>query len=329
MPLTNQQYDAIMRGYDRRQYQNYRLQCARQDEIYKKIPRIRSLDERISSCSLAHAEQLISLQDAEPKHDRREILTGLKERLDALRQEKEALLLESGYPADYLDMHYTCPDCRDTGYVGGRKCRCFHKEEIRLLYSSSRLESVLSRENFSTLSCEVYDEEQKVHMLSVIHLCHDFADTFGDSHKSLLFYGPVGTGKTFLSNCIAKELLDRGYSVIYFTAFQFFEQFSFSGNSGPGSQEPARHEVLLQSDLLILDDIGTELANTFTVSKLFQVLNERALAGRSTIISTNLSPRDFRDIYSERVFSRITSTYTLVKFAGSDIRIRKKISRSL
>ena len=124
MPLTNQQYDAIMRGYDRRQYQNYRLQCARQDEIYKKIPRIRSLDERISSCSLAHAEQLISLQDAEPEHDRREILTGLKERLDALRQEKEALLLESGYPADYLDMHYTCPDCRDTGYVGGRKCRC-------------------------------------------------------------------------------------------------------------------------------------------------------------------------------------------------------------
>ena len=163
MPLTNQQYDAIMRGYDRRQYQNYRLQCARQDEIYKKIPRIRSLDERISSCSLAHAEQLISLQDAEPKHDRREILTGLKERLDALRQEKEALLLESGYPADYLDMHYTCPDCRDTGYVGGRKCRCFHKEEIRLLYSSSRLESVLSRENFSTLSCEVYD-------LSLIHI---------------------------------------------------------------------------------------------------------------------------------------------------------------
>ena len=89
-----------------------------------------------------------------------------------------------------------------------------------------------------------------------------------------------------------------------------------------------RHEALLDSDLLILDDIGTEMANTFTVSKLFQVLNERALRRKSTIISTNLSPKDFRDIYSERVFSRITSTCTLVKFTGSDIRIHRKISRS-
>lgn len=328
MPLTNRQYDAIMRGYDRRQYRSYREQCARTDEIYRKLPRIREIDEAISSGSLRHAEQIYMLPENASSESRRPVLEDLKLHLNALREEKEALLLQAGYPADYMEMHHTCPDCQDTGYIGRKKCHCFRREEIRLLYSSSRLESVLSEENFSTLSYDVYDEEQKAAMPAVIRLCRDFVDTFAESGKSLHFYGPVGTGKTFLSNCIARELLEQGYSVIYFTAFQLFELFSASS-----CQEPAErlqsHETLLESDLLILDDIGTELANTFTVSKLFQILNERALRRKSTIVSTNLSPKDFRDIYSERIFSRITSSYTLVKFCGSDIRIRKKISRSL
>lgn len=319
MPLTNKQYDAIMRDYDRRQYRNYRQQCARQDEIYEKIPRIREIEESISACSLEQAEKLF---DADP-----DALPRLREQLAAFRMEKELLLKESGYPADYLEMHYTCPDCRDTGYIGRKKCHCFRREETRLLYSSSHLNEILKEENFSTLSYSVYDEEQKAAMPSIIHLCRSFIETFDQEFRSLLFYGPVGTGKTFLTNCIAKELLDSGHSVIYFTAFQLFEHFSSSA-SGETGEFLQRHETLLSSDLLILDDIGTEMANTFTVSKLFQVLNERILRRKSTLLSTNLSPRDFRDIYSERVFSRITSSYTLVKFIGSDIRIRKKISRS-
>ncbi|MCI9658442.1 MAG: ATP-binding protein [Lachnospiraceae bacterium] len=327
MSLTNRQYDTIMRGYDHRQYRNYRIQCARREEIYKKLPRIQKVEEEISSCSLSHTEQILSLQETDPDNAHPEILTGLRRKLDALRQEKETLLGDAGYPADYLDMPYTCPDCQDTGYIGSRKCHCFLQEEIRLLYSSSRLEHVLSEENFSTLSYDVYDEEQQVLMPSVIHMCRSFVDTFGDGQQNLYFYGPVGTGKTFLSNCIAKALLDRHRSVIYFTAFQFFELFSLSDRKS-SSEDAFAHEALLESDLLILDDIGTELANTFTVSKLFQVLNERALRKRSTILSTNLPLMDFRDIYSERIFSRITSSYTLVKFCGSDIRIRKKLSRS-
>lgn len=319
MPLTNKQYDAIMREYDRRQYRNYRQLCRRQDEIYQKIPRIREIDESISSCSLRQAEKMF---DEDPN-----ALSDLREQLASFRREKELLLKEAGYPADYLEMHYTCNDCQDTGYIGCKKCHCFQKEEIRLLYSSSRLEHILDEENFRTLSYDVYDQEQKAAMPAIIRLSQDFVLNFDQECKNLLFYGPVGTGKTFLSNCIARELLDSGHSVIYFTAFQFFEHFSTVSSSETGDFIQ-RHEALLDSDLLILDDIGTEMANTFTVSKLFQVLNERALRRKSTIISTNLSPKDFRDIYSERVFSRITSSYTLVKFTGSDIRIRKKISRS-
>ncbi len=319
MPLTNKQHDAIMRGYDRRQYLNYRQLCARQDEIYQKIPRIREIEESISSCSLRQAEKLF---DADP-----DALSDLKTQLLSLRQEKELLLKKAGYPADYLDRHYTCPNCQDTGYIGRKKCHCFQREEIRLLYSSSRLEGILSEENFQTLSYDVYDDHQKESMPAIIRLCQNYVETFDQDFKNLLFYGPVGTGKTFLTNCIAKELLDSRHSVIYFTAFQFFEHFSV-WNTSETEDFSKRHEALLESDLLILDDIGTEMANTYTVSKLFQVLNERVLRRKSTIISTNLSPKDFRDIYSERVFSRITSSYTLVKFTGSDIRIRKKIARS-
>ncbi|MCC8140052.1 MAG: ATP-binding protein [Lachnospiraceae bacterium] len=320
MPLSNSQYDAIMRGYDRRQYEHYREQLARIDEIYARFPRVREIQEEVSACSVRQAEQLF---DGDPG-----ALPALRGQLDALRQERERILTEAGYPPDYLEMRYTCPDCRDTGYIGRRKCHCFRQEEIRLLYSSSHLETVLEKESFSTLRMDVYDEEQRRVMPAILRSCHEFADHFRPGEKNLLFYGSVGTGKTFLSNCIAKELLDQGYSVIYFTSFQLFELLSRAvGTQAEQLRESC--EPLLGSDLLILDDMGTELPNTFTVSRLFQILNERALAGRSTVISTNLSLEQFRDIYSERIFSRITSSYTLLKFTGGDIRIRRKINDKL
>ena len=324
MPLTNKQYDAIMREYDRRQYHNYRIQCARKDEIYQKIPRIREIEESISFFSMAQAEKLFLSEERDSADPN--ALEDLRRGLASLRQEKELLLKQNGYPADYLEMHYTCPVCRDTGYVGSRKCGCFHREEIRLLYSSSRLEEALAKENFAALSFDVYDEEQKAAMPAIIDACRLFISTFDDKFQNLMLYGPVGTGKTFLTNCIAKELLDRSHSVVYFTAFQLFELLSPSHTEENDLRQ--RSEAVLDSDLLILDDLGTEMLNTFTVSRLFQVLNERALRRRSTIISTNLSLKDFRDLYSERIFSRITSSYTLLKFTGSDIRIRRKISGS-
>ena len=319
MALTNSQYDSIMREYDLRQYENYRQQCARIDEIYEKIPRIREIQETMSSCSVRQAEKLM---DEEP-----DALETLRQELTRLRQERDLLLKNAGYPVDYMEMHYTCPDCKDTGYIDRKKCHCFRQKEIQLLYSSSRMEKVLQKENFSSLSYDVYDEEQQKAMPSIIRTCQNFADTFTRDGRSMLFYGSVGTGKTFLSNCIAGQLLDQGYSVVYFTSFQLFELLS--GTIGNSSEQFRKaYEPLLESDLLILDDMGTEVSNTFTVSKLFQILNERALSGRSTIISTNLSLQQFRDVYSERIFSRITSSFTLLKFAGSDIRIRRKLSGS-
>lgn len=327
MALSNKQYDQIMRDYDRKQYHNYREQRKRTDEIYEKIPRIQEIEEEISSCSLAHAEQMIFSESEEATQNPKEIMQDLRMQLQKLRKEKEFLLMQEGYPADYLEMHYTCPDCEDTGYINRKKCHCFHREEIKLLYSDSHLDSILSQENFSNFSYEFYDTEQLQAMPQILASCKNFIENFSENFENLLLYGPVGTGKTFLSNCIAKELLDRKYSVVYFTSFRLFELFQVNGNQ-KNEDFKQYYESILESDLLILDDLGTELVNAFTVSKLFQVLNERVLRKKSTIISTNIALREFRDIYSERVFSRIINSYTLLKFVGSDIRVRQKISQT-
>ena len=150
-----------------------------------------------------------------------------------------------------------------------------------------------------------------------------FIRQFDKEFHNLFLYGDTGTGKTFLSNCIAKELLDTGHSVIYFTAFQLFDILE-KNKFQKDSKAEASMQHMFDCDLLIVDDLGTELANTFTVSQLFLCLNERILRKKATIISTNLGIDQLSTIYSERIFSRIVSSYTMIKLFGDDIRLQKK-----
>lgn len=141
-------------------------------------------------CLPACIRQAERLFDEEP-----DALEILRQELSSLRAEKEQILKKAGYPVDYMEMQYTCPDCKDTGYVGQKKCHCFRQKEIELLYSSSRLQSVLEKENFSTLSYDVYDETQRTSMPPIIRTCQEYALNFRRDGKSMLFYGSVGTGK--------------------------------------------------------------------------------------------------------------------------------------
>ena len=161
-------------------------------------------------------------------------------------------------------------------------------------------------------------------MKKAVAVAKEFVDTFEEEFCNLFFYGDTGVGKTFLSNCIAKELMDRSYSVIYLSSFELFDTLAKS-KFGKDDTADQMNEHILDCDLLIIDDLGTELANSFTVSQLFLCLNERILRRKSTIISTNLSLESLVQIYSERTFSRITSNYTMLKLTGDDIRIKKKL----
>ena len=323
MALSNSQYDEIIRTYDARQLKNQHLREAKIRNAYERLPRLKEIDDAIASCSVAHAKRLLDGDES--------ALAGLAAQLAAYRSERAVLLAENGFSDDYFAPAYTCPDCKDTGYADGRRCHCFEQAAIDMIYTQSNLKDILQRENFSTFSFDYYSDTERNPATGLsaldtardaVEKCRHFIDTFDDAFSNLYFYGDTGIGKTFLSNCVAKELLDRGHSVIYFTAFQLFDILS-KGVFQKDARAVAAHQNIFDCDLLIIDDLGTELTNSFTTSQLFLCLNERILRKRSTIISTNLGMSQWADISSERVLARFSRTYPLIKLFGPDLRILK------
>lgn len=329
MGLTNTQYNTIMRDYQRQQAKNRQELASRTEEIYSRIPEFSEIDAQIASASTACAREMLGGGSA--------TIDDLKHRIAELSGRRNAALQRAGYPADYLKMRYRCADCQDTGYIGTEKCHCFRQAEIDLLYMQSNLRESLKTENFSVFSMKYYSSQitDPVTGLTAAQTaqrtaeeCRRFVRDFDRNFENIFLYGDTGLGKTFLSHCIAKELLDSTHSVIYFSAFRLFELFADStfGRTDNDSQSELEQHIF-ECDFLIIDDLGTELVNSFVSSQLFLVLNERILRRKSTLISTNLALSTFADTYSERIFSRISSNYLMLKLIGDDIRIQKKISR--
>ena len=326
MALSNSQYDAIMREYGRQQIENHHKLEERRKEIYARLPVVRQLEAEIAERSVACAKKLL-------EGDKR-VLDRLKEDLKDLREQKALIIRAAGYPDDYLELHYRCPDCRDTGLIDGRKCHCFLQAQMKLLHAQSNLEDVLERENFKALSYEYYDDTEilpqlgitnAAYMRRVVAGCREFVRDFDKKHDNLLFTGSTGVGKTFLTNCIARELMDDFHSVIYLTASDLFDVFSRNKFDYDNAEDMKdMYRFILDCDLLIIDDLGTELNNSFTSSQLFYCINERMNMSRSTIISTNLTLARLRDSYTDRVTSRIMSGYRIIPLYGGDIRLLKK-----
>lgn len=340
MPLKNEQYNQILREYDKRQLENHRILREKQDAIYEAIPALKELDHAIAS-NATKAIKLSLLGDEDA-------LKRLRSDNKELSENKKALLMAHGYPQDYLTLTYTCPDCKDTGYItdevwpdedhillSKNKCHCFKQAIVDLLYHQSNIRNAIEKENFATFSYDYFDQDfvdpasgitSYENMVDIVAFCQRFIQNFDTKFENILLYGNSGAGKTFLSNCIAKELIESAHTVIYLTAFELFdilEKHKFSKTNDYTIQE--QFEGILDCDLLIIDDLGTELANSFTNSQLYTCLNERLLSEKSTIISTNLSLDDLAEQYSERIFSRIASGYTILKLFGRDIRIKKAL----
>ena len=379
--LTNTQYDTIMRSYDRRQTRRLREMQRRREQVYEAVPALAALDEELSAQRSTLIRTLFSDEDrssdaaapssgsartgssvsanerpgkkgsAGPAPDR----SGKENSADTYRsrsrsavQRRRELLVSAGFPADYLDPVYECPDCQDTGFIRDpdspgtiHRCHCFHQAVIDLLYTQSGLKEILEKENFSTFSLDYYSSELKdpatgktsrQNMEDILAYCKNALSCFDQIPANLFFYGDTGLGKTFLTHCIARELLESSHSVMYYSAFSLFEwlaQITF-GKEAADREDPgvlSHIRYLYECDYLIIDDLGTELTNSFVSSRLFAILNERAARKKGTLISTNLSLPGFAQTYSERIFSRITSGYRLLHFFGNDIRIQKKLSR--
>ena len=314
-----------MRVYEEKRAKSRDLAKLHYERACQKIPELASIDASISSASLDQAKKLLAGDDT--------ALASLKEDIRSLSDRRRRLLSDAGFPEDYLEQHFECPDCQDTGYVGTKKCHCFLKAIIDLFYTQSNLKGLLEQENFEHFNFDYYSSNYRDRLSGqnsrelatrAYQECMNFIHNFDTEHGNLLLFGNTGIGKTFLSHCIAKEVMDSLHSVLYLTASEFFDALLEKALTR-NDESCLLYEQIHQCDLLIIDDLGTERNTDFVVSQLFVCLNDRILNRKSTIISTNLTLEEIKTNYTERTFSRISNHYKILRLAGDDIRIQKKL----
>lgn len=317
MALTNEQYNSIIREYEEIRDYNRFLTEEKRRKIDIALPEIRAYENRVATLSVQQAKCLMDGQNTQADDIADEIALLLVRRSSELQS--------AGFSDEDLEPVYTCKACKDTGYVVGpdgvrSKCKCFVKRELEILYNQSGIRKLLRTENFSKLRLDHRTGEDRVKLEKVVDYCHEFIDTFDTDYRNMVLCGTVGTGKSYLSCCVAHELLETCHSVIYMSSQQLFEAMAQHQFGGDRNAKSDFITSLYECDLLIIDDLGTELTNNFVISSLFGIINERHLRRNSTIISTNLDLSEIRDRYSERVLSRLTGSYTFYGLTGADVR---------
>lgn len=332
--MTNKEfhYKRLMREYDIKRTLAVQNQLKRAQEVYTKVPQIQQIDKLLNNSGIQLVRSMLTAPDHTSIED-------FKKNSDDLLLTRKMLLVEAGFRENYLDILYDCSVCNDTGFIDDKPCACFKQGLINIAYEQSNLKHILKIENFASFNMNYYSKQieetsQKspYSTMERIHqICVGFIEKFETEKQNLLFYGHTGLGKTFLCNCIAKELLDRNYTVLYLTSPQLFKLFEEARFHREDMVEEAKDilSTLFTVDLLIIDDLGTESSSTFTGSDLFDVLNTRYLNQNATIISTNVAPNEWHKYYSERIVSRVFGNYTNLKFIGADIRLLKKYNNKL
>lgn len=308
-------YQSAMKELSRRRENAILENERRHREIREKIPGSRPLLQQLSQTGRSIV-QAVSSGPEECQRRIRQIMAG---NLSA-QQSLADLLRESGYPEDYLDLHYTCPLCEDTGYRQGHKCDCLRDLVVRYNTAAygEQLPSVPM--TFQNFSLRYYDEGQtRRTMEAILDFCRSYADSFTARSPSVLMIGETGLGKTHLSLAIANAVMERGESVVYTSAPDLFRklQNEYYGRGEPGIDTM---QALMDARLTIIDDLGAEMENQFNVSALYNLINTRLNGGEPVIISTNLMPKELERRYTNRIASRLMTMYKCLRFAGRDVR---------
>lgn len=293
----------------------------RQEKIYSRIPEIERIDTRLRT-QMAELVGLTLRGGAELNA----AIKALEDESLALQKKKAELLVERGYEMDYLDDIFSCKTCRDTGYFGGKMCSC-----LKALYNAEvtrELGTLLknSDECFEKFDLSLYGDARES-MEIVYNTCREYANSFSERSMNLMFQGGTGLGKTFLSACIARVVAGNGHSVCYDTAssaLEAFETKKFSRDAQTAENAAVKVERMLDCELMILDDLGTEMPTPMSVSALYTLINTRLVNGRKTVISTNLTDAELSKRYNPQICSRLEGEFTKLPFFGSDIRLTKK-----
>lgn len=313
--------------YTQIQEEEARLLKKRKEEIQNVYPEILDLDNEIQKLSLKLSLSILQSKNAEST------LNEFRERIMELRFQKCELLVSKGYDQEYLNLHYRCNSCKDTGFIGINKCSCYKDKLIKLYYKNSDLDDTLREKNFKYFDINLFSSHKlgddkyspRKNMENTLeYMLDDYIPRFKDHDTNLLFFGNPGSGKTYLSYCIAKELLDYGFLVVYKTSDELINNLKdirFNSNT-------KLEKLLLDCDLLIIDDLGAEQKSDFVITELFNLLNRKLLKKKKMLVSTNLSLQDITKIYSERICSRLIGDFKLCKFYSEDIRIKLNLQKN-
>lgn len=293
------------------------------DEVYGKFPRIKEIDEKVNDLGKEMLKKILNNPENHEKYNKE-----LNKNLDILEKERNKIIKENNISPDFKKYEYECEDCSDTGYLkDGSMCKCLKQRLINEAYSSSNIEELMKKNNFDNFNFEYYSKEKGKYKDSpfnnitrIYNRTKNFCENFDENSKGLLFYGTTGLGKTFLSCAAAKELIDKGKTVIYIRSSKLFgmlEDYKFGR-----IKEKNLIDDIYECDLLIIDDLGSEAINKNNNSFLFDVLDERISKNKKIIINTNLDIKELGKIYTMRFVSRIMENFVICNFYGDDIRYK-------
>ncbi len=325
MAYSEKVYKIANELLEKRREKNIHILEKRKDEIRNKIPEYFELKKKSFELFSSH----IKFEDKFIVENKEQLIKLLDENVE---QRKKALI-ESGYPSDYLDEIYDCQKCKDTGYVDGIRCECLEALIQQVAVNESNISYILEERNFENFDLKLFSDKDlgdgispRQKMKNILKHIKNFMDNFDSKDtKSMLFTGSTGVGKTFLSGCIAGTMLQSGKNVLYQTAgklTEILEEHKFNRENTIYDTTGLIYD-LYNIDLLIIDDFGTEFKTAYTLTALYDLINSRIINNKKMIISTNLSPLELKDVYSERLFSRFLGEFLILEFLGEDLRTKK------
>lgn len=311
--------------YDQLKEKKQREMNFRKEKVYASIPRIKEIDEQLSKIGMSLPRFVLDNENV----DVEKIIASAQQRCNALKAEKERLLVTNGFSSDYLVYKYDCEICGDSGYIVNKRCKCLEAMLLKYSYEDSNMAALLKTQGFELFKFSYYSPEIDPYegmsplenMKSIYRTCREFVENFDFSNDNILMCGNSGLGKTFLSTSIAKELMSRGKYVYYQTAYRLFkimEDDRFNRIDNENDKYIA--SKIYSVDLLIIDDLGTEFMTAYTHTALFDLLNSRLLDNKKTIINTNNFMEKLSRLYNERIVSRLVAGYIYLRFIGEDIR---------
>lgn len=318
----NEIYSDIYRAYDKDRSEAEIAAQHRKKAMFQKFPRLGEIQRELDKSGIALAEIFVK------GGDKNKNLAQFRENCRRLEAEKAEILKTNGYSVSYFEPEYKCSKCKDTGYTDKKRCECFRKRLIEKYYDMSNISKIIAEENFDNFNLDLYSDEYsengksaKQNIKEIVIDVISKLENINEHPVNILFTGHSGLGKTYMCNCIAKSVIDKGLSVIYMSAYSLFDKMikqRFNINSNDES-----YALLKDCDLLVIDDLGTEGVNANTITEFFNIINTRYLDKKSTVISTNLSLTEINNVYSERIISRIMGNYKCYIFFGKDLRIFK------